>query len=133
MAGVGRDTERRQLLCIEGWMAAGRGETAEARRLLRTARQELADAGQLFLATGLALDLAALSAGQEDKGAVAELARELEPLAHEKSLPQPSRSAIRSFCWMVERGIFDAKRGRRLAEEFRRGGCRLLRPYEIPV
>jgi tetratricopeptide (TPR) repeat protein len=133
MAQVGRDRERLELLCIEGWMAAGRGETAEAVSVLRSARRELLGADQLFSATALALDLAVLAAGQGDLDAVADLARELGVLTREKSLSQPSRSALKAFCWLVEHGRFDAPRGRRLAEEFRRGGCRLLMPYELPA
>jgi tetratricopeptide (TPR) repeat protein len=127
---VGRDRERLQARWMSGWIAAGRGRTEDAVRTLRPVRQELLAAGRLVEAAGVALDLAALQSGTEE---VAELRRELEPLIEEKSLTKDARMAVKVFCWAVDRGRLDAPMGRRLAAELRRGGGRLMRPYEIPV
>lgn len=132
-ARVGRDRERLQARWMSGWIAAGSGRTEEALRTLRPVRQELLAAGRLVDSAGVALDLAGLLARAGELAEVAELRRELEPLMREKSLSNDARTAIKVFCWAVERGRLDEPMGRRLAAELRRGGGRLMRPYEIPV
>ena len=152
-ARVGSDRDRLRARCLEGWIAAnpagsasnpagsasnpagsaGMGRPAEALRLLQAVREELLADGQSFEATGVALDIAALLAGEGDLTALAEISRELRPLVRDPELSMEARSALKTFLWAVERGRFKPGMGRKMAIELRKSGCRLARPYDIPL
>lgn len=128
-------SERQRLLArwMEGWVAAGEGEEARALDLLSPVRAAFLEAGSPFEAAAIGLELAALWAARDDRAALERLAAELEPLTQKKSFPQASRSVLKLFCSAVHRGRCTPELCRRLADELRRSGCRLLRPYALPV
>ena len=131
-ARVGRDRDRWQVRCLAGRIATGLGRREEAVTALLPVRAELLATRRSFEAAAVGLDLAGLLAGQGKLPAVAELAREMEPLTEETKLPHAARSTLKVFCWAVRRGSFTAEMGQRLAAEFRRTDSRLTRPYVIP-
>ncbi len=136
LARFGSARDRLRGRCLEGWLAANAAGTAQpesALPLLQAAREELLSDGQPFEATGLALDVAALLAGQGDHAGVVEISRQLEPLVRNKELSMEARSALKTFRWAVERGRFKPEMGRKMAIEWRKAGCRLARPYELPL
>lgn len=129
---VGQDRERRQLLCLEGRIAAGLGQLQEALDLLQPVREELLAAGKLFEAGCVSLDVAAVLAAQGRFAELAELARQMEDWGEEKKLSDASRSTLRLFCRMASRGNFTPEMGRRYAADFRKTDIHLTRPFEIP-
>jgi tetratricopeptide (TPR) repeat protein len=131
--GFGSVRDRLRGRCLEGWIAAGTGRPEEALPLLEAARAELQADGQSFEAIGLALDIAALLAGRGDLSRLAEISRELEPLVRDRGLSVEARSALKTFRWAVERGRFKRELGHKMAIELRKAGCRLARPYDIPL
>jgi tetratricopeptide (TPR) repeat protein len=142
LARFGSARDRLRGCCLEGWIAAGMGRPKDALPLLRQAREDLLADGQSFEATGLALDVAALLAAQGDLPGLAEISQELAPLVRSGragsggsagALSMEARSALKTFRWAVERGRFKPEMGRKMAIEFRKAGCRLARPYDIPV
>lgn len=132
MGRVGRDRERRQLLCLEGRIAAGLGQMQEALDLLQPVREELLAAGKRFEAGCVSLDVAAVLAAQGRFAELEELARQMEDWGQEKKLSDASRTTLRLFCRMVARGNFKSDMGRRFAADFRKTDTRLTRPFEIP-
>jgi transcriptional regulator with XRE-family HTH domain len=133
LARFGSVRDRLRARCLEGWIAAGTAQPESALPLLQAAREELLADGQSFEATGLALDVAALLSGQGDHAGVVEISRQLEPLVRNKELSMEARSALKTFRWAVERGRFKPEMGRKMAIELRKAGCRLARPYDIPL
>lgn len=86
----------------------------------------------MFEGLSAALDLAAVLTARGEHARVEELARDLEPWAQDKRLPDASRSTLRLFCKVAGRGL-KPERARRFAGDFRKSNTRLTRPYMIPV
>lgn len=131
-ADEGNVAERLELSWLEGRISAGLGKWAEALDVLQLVRAEHLAAGHLFEAAGATLDATAVLICQGQLSRVEEIARELEPLTQSKKLADGSRSTLKLFCKMVERGSMSPETARRFAMEFRKTDTRLTRPYPIP-
>lgn len=130
---IGTERQKRMILPLRGRIAAGLGQEAEAMACLAIAHAELWAADELFEATAVDLDLAAVFSRDGLPDLIPDLAEQLEPLLRERRLPRAARSTLKTFFWCFRRGTLTTERCSSLATDFRMTRSRITHPYELPI
>jgi len=119
---LGSDLDQLRLCWVEGKIAAGSGETAEAMRLLDTVRRQLLSRDMAYDAALASLDLAVVHAEAGHGEEVRAISREILPVFQAQEVYREELAAITLLVRAAEMDTGSAVLLRQIADDLRRIG-----------